>query len=263
MSEVANFDDAWARRITERIRYTALGIRDGVDKLQMLVTEAQNGDAHVKLGYPSWTAYLADVFAEAPLRLERDHRREVVAWLAGEGMSNRAIAAVAGTDERTVRRDLGAANAAPADAPLSVAESAPASPEAAGSDGGTVTGEVEPPNAPSPVTDEPFTVDPATGEVTFDTSQFTPDGPVVTEHTVTEKTRVVTGLDGKTYEQKPPTPRRGSIIDDARNAGWQLRKAVERVQRIVDDDRYTRNKAEILAALQPHLDLAAEVLSDL
>lgn len=42
---IVQLDDGWARRITERIRYTALGIRDGVEKLQRLVTEAQEGDA--------------------------------------------------------------------------------------------------------------------------------------------------------------------------------------------------------------------------
>lgn len=75
---------------------------------------------------------------------------------------------------------------------------------------------------------------------------------------------VVTGLDGKEYKRPDPAaPRRGSLIDDARNAGWQLRKAVERLERIQEDDRFTKNKVEILAALQPHLDFANEVISDL
>ena len=64
-----------ARRLTERIRLTAMSIRDGVEKLQRLVSEAQAGSAHLVLGYASWTAYLADVFGDEPLRLPRDERR--------------------------------------------------------------------------------------------------------------------------------------------------------------------------------------------
>jgi hypothetical protein len=37
--------------------------------------------------------------------LGREQRRELVSYLAGEGMSNRAIAQAVGADERTVRRD--------------------------------------------------------------------------------------------------------------------------------------------------------------
>jgi transposase len=48
------------------------------------------------------------------VRLEREQRRELVGYLSGEGMSNRAIAKLTDTDERTIRRDrvAGAANAA-------------------------------------------------------------------------------------------------------------------------------------------------------
>jgi len=237
-----------AQRLTQRIKLTAGSIRDGLFKLRNLVDEARASNAWQVLGFASWTAYLADALGSEPMRLGRDERRELVDYLAGEGMSTRAIAPIVGVHHDTVATDLKARVGIPTpDAPLSVGESA-----SSGEAGGLVTGDVESPESPSPVT-----VNPATGEVI--------DAPVVTEHTVTEKTRTVVGLDGKTYDQttKAPKDRRKSIIDDARNAGWQLRKAVERVQRIREDDRYTRNKAEILAALQPHLDLAAEVLDDL
>jgi hypothetical protein len=83
-----------ARRLTERIRYSALAVRDGMEKLQTLVEEAQAGQAHVALGYKSWTAYLADTLGHEPLRLPRDQRQELVGYLAGEGMSTRAIAPI-------------------------------------------------------------------------------------------------------------------------------------------------------------------------
>lgn len=76
----------------------------------------------------------------------------------------------------------------------------------------------------------------------------------------------VTGLDGKTYTPPKPketTPRRRSLVDDAYNANRELYKAVERIRDITADDRYTRNKADIQAALQPSIGLALAVLTDL
>lgn len=95
-----------ARRLTERIRLTAMTVRDGIEKLQGLVETAKNGNAHLALGYPSWTAYLADTLGAEPLRLPRDQRQELVGYLAGEGMSTRAIGAVVGASHPTVINDL-------------------------------------------------------------------------------------------------------------------------------------------------------------
>ena len=104
-----------------------------------------------------------------------------------------------------------------------------------------------------------------TGKDTVCTSVNVSKPPMVTEHTVTEKTRTVVGLDGKTYETKPnpPKDRRRSLVDDAYRANTDLWKAVERIRAIRTDDRFTRNKADVLAALQPSVGLALEVLSDL
>jgi hypothetical protein len=91
-------------------------------------------------------------------------------------------------------------------------------------------------------------------------------GEVIEPTTVTEThtVKTVTGLDGKTYKTpEPKQERRASIIDAARTAGWELRKAVERLERIKSDDRFTKNEVEIMAALQPHLDFATEVFADL
>jgi len=46
------------------------------------------------------------------VRMGIDERREAVAELAEDGRSQREIAAVVGVDEKTIRRDIGAANAA-------------------------------------------------------------------------------------------------------------------------------------------------------
>ena len=58
------------------------------------------------LGYASRTAYMADVFGDSPLRLERDARQELVADLSAQGMSTRAIAPIVGVGHKTVARDL-------------------------------------------------------------------------------------------------------------------------------------------------------------
>src|SRR5262249_13048114 len=63
---------------------------------------------HVTLGFASWTAYVADVFRSAPLRLKGDARKKVVSYLSGKGMSQRGIAETVGADQATVSRDLAA-----------------------------------------------------------------------------------------------------------------------------------------------------------
>lgn len=100
--------EADARRLTERIRIAAVNYSEAKEKLLRLVSDAKEGSAHVALGYASWTAYLADVMSEEPLRLARDERREVVQLLSEEGMSRPAIAQVTGVNERTTQRDFGA-----------------------------------------------------------------------------------------------------------------------------------------------------------
>lgn len=73
--------------------------------------------------------------------------------------------------------------------------------------------------------------------------------------------------DGKTYTRPEPReqqkPRRRPITDAAGDAGWNLRKATERLQRITEDDRFSRNKEEVTAHLRGHLLYAVEVCQDL
>jgi hypothetical protein len=162
MTEVALND---ARRLTERIRLMALTVGENIDKLKTLVTEAKESEAHTALGYASWQAYLADVLGETPMRLARDIRGPLSVELEAQGLSNRAIGAIVGVDEITVRRDLaGATNVAPARIPdqfdIDAAEAEAATALAA---------------------------DPITGEV------IEPAPP-----------RKIQGLDGKTYKIPPP-----------------------------------------------------------
>lgn len=102
---VVPMDHAAAKRLDQRIRLLVGTINENIAKLHDLVDEAKRGDVHVALGYSSWTAYLSDVFT-VTVRLDRDQRRELVGYLSGEGMSQRAIADVVGVDQKTVSNDV-------------------------------------------------------------------------------------------------------------------------------------------------------------
>jgi len=95
-----------ARRLTERIRIAAVNYSEAKDKLMTLVQEAKDGAAHLTLGYASWTAYLAEVLGEEPMRLARGERQEMVQMLSNEGVSREAIASITGVAEKTIQRDM-------------------------------------------------------------------------------------------------------------------------------------------------------------
>lgn len=103
---VEHMDVDAARRLTERIRLAATNFTEAKAKVLSLVDEAKAGNAHLALGYKSWTAYLSDVLSDEPLRLARDERAELSRELADRGMSTRAIAPIVGADHVTVSRDL-------------------------------------------------------------------------------------------------------------------------------------------------------------
>ena len=79
----------------------------------------------------------------------------------------------------------------------------------------------------------------------------------------------IIGVNGKTYQPsapkpaaEPPVPRRSALPDQAMSAGWELRKAVERVERISADDRFNSHKELMAAHLRGHLIHAVEVCQD-
>ena len=102
---VAPLDVAAATRLDKRIRLMASTVRENLAKIAELVDEAKAGQVHVALGFASWTAYLSDALG-GQLELGTDDRRAVVELLAGEGMSQRGIAAAVGVSQKTVDRDL-------------------------------------------------------------------------------------------------------------------------------------------------------------
>lgn len=62
---------------------------------------------------------------------------------------------------------------------------------------------------------------------------------------------------------KPATKARKPITDSARTASWDLRTAVERLERIASDDRFDAHKEQVAPQLRSHLTFAVEVCQDL
>lgn len=98
-----------AYRLTQRIRTAASGAREAMETLSVLVEEARAGGAHAAMGFASWTDYLSSTLGASPMRLDREQRRELVAYLAGEGMSTRAIAPIVGVHESIDGQPVGGA----------------------------------------------------------------------------------------------------------------------------------------------------------
>lgn len=228
-----------AEVITEQIVGRLDQVSENIEAVQSLMRDALVRNAHLALGYDSPGAYMRDRFDGALANLSAAMRREIVHELSDAGMSTRAIAPIVGVSHKTVSVDL-----------AGVTDVTPASePDAAEFD--------------ALIADTENDSDGLSYSLNIETGEFEPIDPTVTEHTVIETTKTVTGLDGKTYTRKPPVERRHSIVDDAYRAHRDLWAAVEKLRAIRSDDRYTRNKADILAALQPSIDLAREVFADL
>jgi hypothetical protein len=94
-----------AEHLDKRIRTMADSARKQLTVVASLLEKAMSGRIDEVLGFPSWTAYLADALG-GQLQLQPDTRVELVQYLAGEGMSVRAIASVAGVSKSTVSNDI-------------------------------------------------------------------------------------------------------------------------------------------------------------
>jgi hypothetical protein len=57
------------------------------------------------------------------------------------------------------------------------------------------------------------------------------------------------------------TSKRRPLAEAAKDAGWEIRRAAERVTRIVGDDRLPTNKQQVNSALRNHLLFVAEAVS--
>lgn len=221
-------DLAWARRITELLRVRGTSFRESYERLQQIMAEAHDGRAWEFLGYPSWTAYVADVFKDEPMLLQRDAQRSMAQLMSAEGMSTRAVAQVLGTSAATVYRDVsGVSFETPTPEPVS--------------SGSTVA------TSERVVIAETRHVD------------ITPEP----SPTPTPAPRKVTGLDGKTYTpptQKETKPRRNPLPEQFFRARYDLTKKVESLERLTADDRFNNNKEKVAQENLNDLTRAIETL---
>lgn len=116
MSEVAVVDEhevevlktitlAEAERMAAEIRELAAVARDGFEKLTYAVKEAKATNIHQVLGYRSWPEFIEAQFG-GKIEVHGAARLEVMAFLAGEGMGVRSIAAITDSSKSTVSRVL-------------------------------------------------------------------------------------------------------------------------------------------------------------
>jgi predicted DNA-binding protein (UPF0251 family) len=111
-------DEDEARQLDDEIRTTVIEWRDDGLRIGELLARAKSVALHISRGFSSWTAYAADVFAAANLRLNTQGEIEAVALMSQEGMSTRAIGKALGVPRSTVQRREQVARNGPPDADL-------------------------------------------------------------------------------------------------------------------------------------------------
>ena len=95
-----------ARELDRRLRAHVQCIAESMESFGALVREAKASNIHLELGYPSWPAYFVSVVGGVMPKLRIADRREIVALLAGTGLSDYAISKALGIGYSTVARDL-------------------------------------------------------------------------------------------------------------------------------------------------------------
>lgn len=183
------------------------------------------------LGYGSWDELREAEYADLGVVAPRADRPELVTRLRAKGLTQKEIGATIGASEATVSRQLASASSdtAPAKITNSRGQERPAM------------------YAPRPVPtfDPTPDWDPTTGEVLAGSGENPPK---------------VTDRDSETYtrpepkeESQPIRPRRRPISDAARDAGWEIRKATEKIEKLLSDDRYPQNREQVTLHLRGHL----------
>lgn len=226
-----------AERITEQISFRIDSITENYEVVMTLMRDALARDAHSALGYASPGAYIADRFGKSLQTLGAALRREFVHELSDAGLSTRAIAPVFGVNQATIVRDIkrGDANASP-DHEAQFIEKYGVRPDEA--DALLSSGFIKTADDWHAAV-EGMTVNTRTGEVIE-------DAPVITEHTVTEKVKTVTGLDGKEYKRpERSAPRAEAITSQFMSAIADLNRVMARLRRISDDKNFARNKEQV------------------
>lgn len=221
-----------AQRRCQQIQLLLESMTRQKEKVLFLVTEAKKHDDHLVLGYPSWPAYVSAEFAGALTELTRNDRRWFAFALSETGMSSRAIAPIVGVSDRQVRYD---AETGGKPLPTSVTQQQ--------------VGQDVPPDRDVRLgedledrLDEDRDLDARLGNALAEIPKITSTTP----------TNVVVGMDGKSYPTYPrsrtPSRRKRLPLPDAyRDAVYDLRRAVEKLDRLTADDRFVTNRPAIRA----------------
>lgn len=254
---VATVDTSAAERRALKIGLRLDTIADNYEAVMPMIREALEEGDHATLGYRSPGEYLADRFGKALSRLPIIVRREFVGELTGAGLSTRAIAAVTGTSDITVRRDQQAGATYVAPEPTVNTETGEVSDDylpddATGEEVTTSTEATDTESSPVALADD---VEEAPGEEVEPPLTPAPSRPVV-------------GIDGKTYTRREPTkPRRKALTDSFWTAAYDMGKRIESVHRLTEDDRFPQNAEKVAAAhrndLLRYRDLLQQVISRL
>lgn len=251
-----------------------------------LLTEAYTGRVWLSLGYESWNDYTTAELGEVRLRLPRDERQQVVASLTEAGMSTRAIGAALGVHHDTVsddRRRVG--NPTPADEPID-AEVVEDPRPVLGTDGKTYTVTARPkPNnlaIPQPPRYGPRRKHRQVLEAVaagLSGTAMALDDITELDTTVTkgEAAQLVRDLSqqirsierirallmARVPDDSPRPGHRRALPLVARDVAYELRKAVEKAERLLDNDRYSANAEMVTALLHHDLEYAAKTCTEL
>jgi hypothetical protein len=102
VSAVSRLDRAGATRRAQRARDCMMTVAEAIDTL----TEIQDRQDWLALGYKTWSEYCEKEFGPDRLKLTPEQRGQVVAVLVASGMPKRRVAAALGVTEGTIRNDF-------------------------------------------------------------------------------------------------------------------------------------------------------------
>jgi len=227
--------DAGRRR--DRIKLLLSAMTTTTEKIAGLLDAAQAEQDHVALGYASWPAYMAGEYTDALAGLSTAARRPAVVALAEGGLSTRAIAEIAGVGQSTVGRDLQVTRSgSPGEAGPVRSAKLEQRREFFDSDE-----EMRDVDVMADASDDNFEAALTAAREQDDLSR----GNVVAN--LPDKR--VTGTDGKSYPATTPAPakppRRSPLPDSYRRATWELRKSIERLEKLHTDDRFQTNRKDL------------------
>jgi len=239
--------DVVAERDLTEVEARALidGMRADVADLGDRIEIAYIGRAWAALGYPSWDLLCEREFPSLRLRIPREQRAEQVQSLRSAGLSTRAIGSALGVGKSTVDRDLAGVPDGPPDAapvtgqdgktyqPLTHTPSPPAPAPAESTSNSQPTSGGDGTASPPPLSGAAHAAASGGGEpVPFDAS-------AVADH-LRERDAAYAGQAKHSHEPEPhpSKQRRKPLPDQARDAGWDIRKCAERIERIAADDRF-------------------------